>query len=442
MRTAPPAQARSCGSRSSRWRVQLRARCVRVLSRPDAPQACRCSRCSTWACSCCAAAAARPSSATRTRAAWWWSDARAASSRWRCGTARVSALAEKKHTAHMYVTHARHTVMLHPNSNSAGYLDVENCRLHDVLPSTFWCRARGLSGALLAQTTTGHRARAASATRSSATYRAPRRSTSRARTATRASASATSRRALCVWAKRVRCSDLLCWRLIARHARAWLAGAGPLLEVRKGAPRAAQRKGPKPLAGLTIGQPLVCIVWARSRRSRSRARPAAQQGRLRPLSQLSALAAVRGWRVQERGSMRALCARSFPCCGKAFPCPLCHDKGSDHEGVVRTARVGVCSSSRCCAQWATRMICGKCSREQPFSNTRNCACGQSVRRASVRLLPTRGGAVCVQRQASLGRWLRVPQHAAVTSPTADPAPTLRAACRPRTGTSTRVCTRR
>lgn len=37
----------------------------------------------------------------------------------------------------------------------------------------------------------------------------------------------------------------------------------------------------------------------------------------------------------------------FPCCGKAYPCDVCHDKNEDHEMV-----------------FANRMICGHCCREQ------------------------------------------------------------------------------
>jgi len=51
----------------------------------------------------------------------------------------------------------------------------------------------------------------------------------------------------------------------------------------------------------------------------------------------------------------------FPCCGKAFPCDECHDSVEDHE-----------------CDWASRMICGFCSREQPFSNSKACACGNSL----------------------------------------------------------------
>lgn len=41
----------------------------------------------------------------------------------------------------------------------------------------------------------------------------------------------------------------------------------------------------------------------------------------------------------------------FPCCGKAYPCDICHNDASDHE------------SDR-----ASRMICGICSKEQAFSD--------------------------------------------------------------------------
>ena len=40
------------------------------------------------------------------------------------------------------------------------------------------------------------------------------------------------------------------------------------------------------------------------------------------------------------------CCR-FPCCGKAFPCDVCHDSTEDHP-----------------MERANRMICGYCSKEQ------------------------------------------------------------------------------
>lgn len=49
----------------------------------------------------------------------------------------------------------------------------------------------------------------------------------------------------------------------------------------------------------------------------------------------------------------------FPCCeGKAYPCDACHDKASDHPH-----------------EWAKRMICGHCAKEQPFSNLPCVSCG-------------------------------------------------------------------
>lgn len=51
----------------------------------------------------------------------------------------------------------------------------------------------------------------------------------------------------------------------------------------------------------------------------------------------------------------------FTCCGRAFPCPICHEK-SDCEA----ADMGVI---------AARMICGKCSAEQNFANSPCRACG-------------------------------------------------------------------
>ncbi|KAG0226882.1 hypothetical protein BGW41_004059 [Actinomortierella wolfii] len=55
----------------------------------------------------------------------------------------------------------------------------------------------------------------------------------------------------------------------------------------------------------------------------------------------------------------------FPCCSKVYPCHLCHDeKESSHE-----------------AEFAKRMICGNCAREQPISD-KPCQCGQSPVRSS------------------------------------------------------------
>ena len=44
----------------------------------------------------------------------------------------------------------------------------------------------------------------------------------------------------------------------------------------------------------------------------------------------------------------------FPCCGKLYACPVCHELAGECENASTT--------------WATRMVCGKCSVEQSFSN--------------------------------------------------------------------------
>merc|ERR1712203_64737 len=53
----------------------------------------------------------------------------------------------------------------------------------------------------------------------------------------------------------------------------------------------------------------------------------------------------------------------FPCCGRAFPCDACHDEQTDHVH-----------------EWATRMLCGHCSHEQPFSKDRCALCGAAQSR--------------------------------------------------------------
>ncbi|KAK4154766.1 hypothetical protein C8A00DRAFT_42507 [Chaetomidium leptoderma] len=51
----------------------------------------------------------------------------------------------------------------------------------------------------------------------------------------------------------------------------------------------------------------------------------------------------------------------FECCSKVYPCDRCHDEGEKHEH-----------------EWARRMVCGWCSREQRF-HMESCAfCGRSV----------------------------------------------------------------
>ncbi|GFR86783.1 cleavage and polyadenylation-specificity factor subunit [Elysia marginata] len=66
----------------------------------------------------------------------------------------------------------------------------------------------------------------------------------------------------------------------------------------------------------------------------------------------------------------------FPCCGKAYPCDVCHDKQEDHEMI-----------------FANRMICGHCCKEQNFSASRPCSgCGQHM--TKVRSAHWEGGSGC------------------------------------------------
>uniref|UniRef100_A0A8C2DU81 Nucleoporin NUP42 n=1 Tax=Cyprinus carpio TaxID=7962 RepID=A0A8C2DU81_CYPCA len=56
----------------------------------------------------------------------------------------------------------------------------------------------------------------------------------------------------------------------------------------------------------------------------------------------------------------------FPCCGRAYPCDMCHDEDQDHP-----------------MELATRMICGYCAKEQPYSNGKPCInCGSMMTRAA------------------------------------------------------------
>lgn len=57
----------------------------------------------------------------------------------------------------------------------------------------------------------------------------------------------------------------------------------------------------------------------------------------------------------------------FSCCGRVYPCDRCHDaavNASDGDGHAQ--------------EWATRMICGWCSREQNYSPEACAFCGRSV----------------------------------------------------------------
>jgi len=53
----------------------------------------------------------------------------------------------------------------------------------------------------------------------------------------------------------------------------------------------------------------------------------------------------------------------FPCCGRAFPCDVCHELEA------------ACPETK----WATRQICGYCAKEQPFSKDKPCLkCGKTI----------------------------------------------------------------
>ncbi|XP_067871479.1 uncharacterized protein si:dkey-24l11.2 [Heterodontus francisci] len=56
----------------------------------------------------------------------------------------------------------------------------------------------------------------------------------------------------------------------------------------------------------------------------------------------------------------------FPCCGKAYPCDVCHDDDQDHI-----------------MELASRMICGYCAKEQPYNNGKPCiTCGAMMTKGS------------------------------------------------------------
>ncbi|KAJ8003275.1 hypothetical protein DPEC_G00167730 [Dallia pectoralis] len=56
----------------------------------------------------------------------------------------------------------------------------------------------------------------------------------------------------------------------------------------------------------------------------------------------------------------------FPCCGRAYPCDVCHDINQDHS-----------------MELATRMICGHCCKEQSYSNGKSCiSCGNMMTRGA------------------------------------------------------------
>lgn len=69
----------------------------------------------------------------------------------------------------------------------------------------------------------------------------------------------------------------------------------------------------------------------------------------------------------------------FQCCGKVFPCDVCHDSSDCAQ-----ANLG---------KIASRMICGLCSKEQS-SAVKQCACGNEVGRKKILTSHWEGGAGC------------------------------------------------
>lgn len=56
----------------------------------------------------------------------------------------------------------------------------------------------------------------------------------------------------------------------------------------------------------------------------------------------------------------------FPCCGRVYPCDVCHDEDQDHP-----------------MELATRMVCGYCAKEQPYGNGKPCiSCGSMMTRGA------------------------------------------------------------
>ena len=107
----------------------------------------------------------------------------------------------------------------------------------------------------------------------------------------------------------------------------------------------------------------------RPRRAGPRTGPAATgggvapgaRGGLTPGAPLPALGACRHYAHSHRWLR-------FPCCGRLFPCDVCHE-------------LAPAMSDRCAsAPWAPRMVCGFCSREQPSAGIdgRCCSCGRRV----------------------------------------------------------------
>ncbi|XP_066448361.1 uncharacterized protein [Eleutherodactylus coqui] len=70
----------------------------------------------------------------------------------------------------------------------------------------------------------------------------------------------------------------------------------------------------------------------------------------------------------------------FPCCGKAYPCDICHDEVENHE-----------------MELASRMLCGHCAKEQPYNNGKPCnSCG-GILNKNLYALHWEGGKGCRNR---------------------------------------------
>ncbi|KAJ0411511.1 hypothetical protein ATCC90586_001106 [Pythium insidiosum] len=69
----------------------------------------------------------------------------------------------------------------------------------------------------------------------------------------------------------------------------------------------------------------------------------------------------------------------FQCCGKAFPCDVCHDSSDCAE--ANTGKI------------ASKIICGLCSKEQS-SQVKDCSCGNSMGRKTNRTRHWEGGRGC------------------------------------------------
>ncbi|OWZ24687.1 hypothetical protein PHMEG_000210 [Phytophthora megakarya] len=78
----------------------------------------------------------------------------------------------------------------------------------------------------------------------------------------------------------------------------------------------------------------------------------------------------------------------FQCCGKAFPCDVCHDSSDCPE-----ANLG---------KFASRMICGLCSKEQS-SSVKVCSCGNDVAAKKSVSRHWEGGAGC-RDSLQMSRW--------------------------------------